>query len=787
MRFWKENLMVRLVGYFLVLSLTTTGVVVYATYVQARYTLTQSVFDQLTAVARLKERNLIRWTETQREDTLLIDQLLEERSPAFHLLQLEAEQVPTTSPLYQSAYQELSELLHSFQADKPTFAEILILSEKGGKVIASTQPAHEGEYRVLDSYFVQGKSGTFTQKVYPSPVTGKPTLTISTPLEDEAGIVRGVLAVHLNLGEMDALVMEQIGAEKGETYLVDAYNVFVSGNRFGRDEYPRGVHTIGIDAAVQGRSGAKLYTNYAGVPVIGAYRWIDELGLALITEIPQTEAFAAADRLTSTVALISGLSAIALGVGVFLLARQIAQPILAITETAVQIANGDLTQSAPVTTEDEVGLLARTFNQMTAQLRELYAGQEEKVARLQQAETALREARDELEERVEERTAELTLLNRASNALISTLDQDQVFITVLEELRHLLDVVACSVWLVDEQTGEIVCHQNSGPQDEDVRGWRLSPGTGIIGWVVENGRSQLVSDALADSRHYARLDQALDLTTRSLITIPLVVQGRVIGALQALDSEPDRFDASDLALMESLAATAAFAIENARLYSQARHDAEARSILLREVNHRVKNNLSAIIGILYAERRHTDLQDRPVYQAIMQDLISRVQGLSTVHNLLSQVEWSPVSLDNLVNQVIQAALRALPPDKQLQIEITPSTIRVTPDQANYLALVVNELTTNTMKYALSERDRGLLKVWMSETEATIILKFGDDGPGYPADVLHAESPRYNVGLYLLQNIVQHSLNGNLTLQNGRNGIGALAVIQFETGIAIEAN
>lgn len=773
--------MVRLVGYFLVLSLTTTGIVAVVTYRRVRNTLTQAVFDQLTAVSRLRENNLIRWLDEQRYDLLFINQLLEEKSPALDLLQLEAAQTSRSNADYQRAYKELTELLQITQSAEATFSELFILTESGGKIVVSTQPAHEGEYRVLDSYFVQGRSNTYIQTVYPSPINGKPTLTISTPLRDRTGVVWGVLAAHLDLAEMDELVTEQIDIiEIGETYLVDAYNVFVSGERFGRDEYLRGIHSEGVDTAVQGKTGIGLYTNYAGVPVIGSYRWVDELGVALMTEVQQTEALAAANELTSSIVAIGLFSGIVLTVGVYLLANQIARPILAITETAVQIAEGDLTLTAPVTTDDEVGLLARTFNQMTSQIRELYAGLQEKVIELQRAETALRITHEELEERVEERTAELTMLNRASNALISTLDQDQVFITVLEELRHLLDVVACSVWLVDEKKDEIVCRHNTGLQVADIRGWRLKRGEGIVGWVVGNGRSLLVPDARVDSRHYKILDKTIKLKTRSLITIPLIVQNRVIGALQALDTEPDRFDKSDLALMESLAATATFAIENARLYSQARRDAEARTILLREVNHRVKNNLSAIIGILYAERRHADFQDKPVYQAIMQDLISRVQGLSTVHNLLSQAEWTPISLHSLIDQVVHAALRALPPHKQLHIQIDPSTIRVTPDQANYLALVINELTTNVVKYALAQQDMATLDVQInSQDDTQIIMKFCDDGPGYPEDVLLSPEPRYNVGLYLLQNIVQHSLQGKLILKNGPNGVGAVTVIQFE--------
>jgi two-component sensor histidine kinase len=330
-----------------------------------------------------------------------------------------------------------------------------------------------------------------------------------------------------------------------------------------------------------------------------------------------------------------------------------------------------------------------------------------------------------------------------------------------------------------------VCRQSSGPKNDQVRGWRLPASEGIIGWVVANGRSLLVDDAQKDPRHYHGLDHSVELATRSLISIPLLVQGRAIGALQALDSEPARFNESDLALMESLAAAAAFAIENARLYSQARQDAETRTVLLREVNHRVKNNLSAIIGLLYAERRHADLQDKPIYQSIMQDLISRVQGLAAVHDLLSASEWLPVSLTELAEQIIHSALQALPAEKQLIVNVAASSVRVTPDQANYLALVINELTTNALKYALSERVLGQINVDITvDREQIIALRFQDDGPGYPPDVLYSKTPRYNVGLYLLQNIVTHSLHGSLTLQNRYRQdkitiAGAVATIQFE--------
>ncbi|MCP4539904.1 MAG: PAS domain S-box protein, partial [Chloroflexi bacterium] len=100
--------------------------------------------------------------------------------------------------------------------------------------------------------------------------------------------------------------------------------------------------------------------------------------------------------------------------------------------------------------------------------------------------------RKRMEEALQRRNRELTLLNQASQTLTSTLDMDQILITILEEVRHMTTVDACSIWLIDAETDELVCRQATGHQNEMVRGWRLAPGVGIAGSVVRSGESLIV-------------------------------------------------------------------------------------------------------------------------------------------------------------------------------------------------------------------------------------------------------------------------------------------------------
>ncbi len=376
------------------------------------------------------------------------------------------------------------------------------------------------------------------------------------------------------------------------------------------------------------------------------------------------------------------------------------------------------------------------------------------------------------------RNRELALLSQSTQAFNASLDQEETLTTILEAIRYLLEITVCRVWLVDKETGELVCQQVNEQGSKLILDQRLTPGKGLAGWVAQHNQSVIVPDIRLDERPFQEIDPQTDKDIRSALSIPLRVKQKVIGVLQALDTTPDRFTLADLELLEPLALTAAMAIENARLYEQAQQDAHTKATLLKEVNHRVKNNLAAIVGLLYTKRRRFGLsKDSTIYQAITEDIIGQVQGLATVHSLLSASEWTPLHLSELTSQIVRSSLRILPHTKRISVDIPHSPVQVTPEQANNLALIINELTTNTIKYASPKSPTPLkITVYISLDEDQIQFEFRDNGLGYPKAILQLDPDAYSVGFEVIQNIVRKNLRGKLSLYNDQ---GAVTVIEFE--------
>lgn len=227
-----------------------------------------------------------------------------------------------------------------------------------------------------------------------------------------------------------------------------------------------------------------------------------------------------------------------------------------------------------------------------------------------QAAVALVNAR--LYAETEQNLREQEYLQEIARAFTSTLDLEQVLTLVMTKTNELLGVEAGSVALLSPEGDELVFHASVGGGADAVRGLRMPVEEGIVGWVVRNGVSLLVPDVAQDARHFGQVDQTSGFKTRSILCVPLVSKGKVIGAIEVLNKIEGHFDADDRRMTEALAHSAATAIQNAQLFQREKQALErlkqAQDELVRAqrvallaqigvtVRHEVNNPLTAVLG-----------------------------------------------------------------------------------------------------------------------------------------------------------------------------------------------
>ena len=395
MKLINQHLTTKISTYFFFLSIAMTAIVGGISFFRGREALEDSTYKRLSVAATLKEGEINRWFEDRQRDFFLTTQFPEVQTELETVLTRDAD-----TPEFKGAYENLATYLKGIAEVSPNFAEIFVLN-RGNRAVVSTDRTREGQYVVAGNltYFNFDSDGTdpsFSPIFYVSPVTGEPAITFASPLRNARGERIGAILAHLNLERIDRIVRERTGlGASGETYLVGSLVTgtdFIAKSQTQTEEFPDGVSSPGIEAAMQGKSGFGLYPNYAGVPAIGVYRWLADRDIALIVEMEQAEAFAQARNLAIQAILAGCLSAVSLSIVASLLSRRIARPILALADAADRVSGGDLQQKAPVLSRDEVGLLARNFNQMTQQLQESFSALESQNAQMKTLNAALAES-----------------------------------------------------------------------------------------------------------------------------------------------------------------------------------------------------------------------------------------------------------------------------------------------------------------------------------------------------------------------------------------------------------
>lgn len=168
----------------------------------------------------------------------------------------------------------------------------------------------------------------------------------------------------------------------------------------------------------------------------------------------------------------------------------------------------------------------------------------------------------------QQRAHQLSTLNEITRQLTSTLELNPLLQNILENAVGILNCEAGSLFLVDEETDELVFRVTVGPVASNLVGQRLPPGTGIVGRAVQSRMPVIENEDQNSATRFKGVDQQTGFVSRSLMAVPLEVKDRVIGVIEVINRRDGLpFVSDDQTLLTAFAGQAAVAIENARLYT----------------------------------------------------------------------------------------------------------------------------------------------------------------------------------------------------------------------------
>lgn len=192
-----------------------------------------------------------------------------------------------------------------------------------------------------------------------------------------------------------------------------------------------------------------------------------------------------------------------------------------------------------------------------------------------------------------------------------------------------------------------------------------------------------------------------------------------------------------------------------------------KSTLVKEVHHRVKNNLQTVAGLLRLQQRRSKNEE---VKSNLAESIARIASIALVHEYLSHDDVGVVDLRDLAQNLVSSALQGmLDPEKHLEATVDcPKPVTLPSHQATSAALVVNELLQNTLKHAFAGRTEGRIVVGLEQDDAEVRLAIADNGVGLPEGFNPAQDG--NLGWQIVTTLVQDDLHGTLEIERAEGTV-----------------
>ena len=351
-----------------------------------------------------------------------------------------------------------------------------------------------------------------------------------------------------------------------------------------------------------------------------------------------------------------------------------------------------------------------------------------------------------MEEKVE---SKIEYFYRIEKFMESMSDMDRLLEVIISEGRAATDAESCSLALYDEDNDKLYFYvargeEGEGEVERKLKCIQMEMGSGIVGWSAANMETVNIADVCNDPRFYKQADKQTGFVTRSILAVPMVRRGKLIGVVEAVNKRnQDGFSEHDEKVLTVLSAQAALVIENARLYEenlrQARLAALGQGIA--GAAHCIKNILNGIDGGTYIlelgirrERVESiskgwDIMKRNTQ--IMKDLVLDMLAYSRPR----EPEYEPSDINKICTDMAELMReKAKEKNADISLELQPDLRQVILDPKGIYRCILN-LVSNAIDAC--DKSKGIVKIvtHVPKTDNCFEISVSDNGCGISEESL----------------------------------------------------
>jgi len=403
---------------------------------------------------------------------------------------------------------------------------------------------------------------------------------------------------------------------------------------------------------------------------------------------------------------------------------------------------------------------------------------QEEIVERKRAETVLRK-----------HVLEQKIIQKVSQIVSSTLNLEIVLQTISDGLAQLLEIETAAIYLLEEE--ELFLGATTPPLDPQMpvalRRAHLTDHPHILESVSSRLPVILPDTKLANLSPAEKV--VVDIRDlRSLLYLPFQQENNVIGVLiLGTIHQPREFSAHEIDLCRTIANELALGVQNARLHTglkkytieleaqitdrkkvenQIKLSLKEKETLLQEIHHRVKNNMQVISSLLKLQSDSVD--DDRIKEALKVNK-NRVFTMSAVHETLyGSDNLSEIDLKSYLSKISEALVQSYSINPgEVSLNIDSEDIKINIAIASPLGLIINELITNSLKYAFLDDRKGEIDIAIKRVDGNdieLIIMDNGIGMGENFDWRKADS----LGLKLVTTLVEDQLDGSISMDN-KNG------------------